>query len=148
VSACLEHDHRLLDALLLDVGGFVQTGDFQMAAEHFGHFRRQLATHIDAEETILFPVFERAGSCGCSGPTSVMRREHIEIRRLLDAVSDGLAARESGLVLLPRLEELSQLLESHNEKEERVLYPQMDASARASGEITDLVARVQAYLER
>jgi iron-sulfur cluster repair protein YtfE (RIC family) len=148
VSACLEHDHLLLDALLIDVGAFAQTGNFQMAAEHFGHFRRQLATHIDAEETILFPTFERAGSCSCSGPTTVMRREHIEIRRLLDAVSGGLAARESTLVLLPRLQELTQLLESHNQKEERMLYPLMDAGARARGEMTDLVARVQAYLER
>jgi iron-sulfur cluster repair protein YtfE (RIC family) len=116
--------------------------------QYFGHFLRQLATHIDAEETILFPAFERAGSGSCSGATSAMRREHAEIRRLMAAVSGGLVVGESALALSLLLQELTQLLESHNRKEEHVLYPQFDARAHESGEIADLVARVQACLTR
>jgi iron-sulfur cluster repair protein YtfE (RIC family) len=158
VSACLEHDHRVLDAIVADVEGFVQGRDLVVAAEYFALFRRRLEAHIDAEETLLFPFFERATSR--NGPTSVMRREHGDIRQVMSALSAALAGGEKSpsgpcgcscsakANPLALLDELKRVLESHNEKEERVLYPAIDANAAIGGELTELVGRVEACLER
>jgi iron-sulfur cluster repair protein YtfE (RIC family) len=144
VSACLEHDHRLLDAILTDVEAFVQDRALDVAAEYFSMFRGRLEAHIEAEEALLFPQFE--SGCSCHGPTSVMRREHAEIRRLLQALALALSRAEKNSEVPGQLAELTHLLDSHNVKEERVLYPEIDARLRTSGELNDLLIRLEAFL--
>jgi hemerythrin superfamily protein len=146
VSACLEHDHRNIDALLRDVEVFVQEGTLEVADQYFVLFRRRLEAHMDAEETILFPRFEEATRC--NGPTTVMRNEHAEMRDLVEVLSIGLSGREARIDPLNVLEEIEHVLASHNAKEERVLYPQIDRAAEAAGDLGDLVARLEAFLRR
>jgi iron-sulfur cluster repair protein YtfE (RIC family) len=146
VSSCLEHDHRVLDELVKNVDAFVQERDFENAAEFLKPFRARLETHIEAEETILFPLFEL--KTGCNGPTSVMRREHRDILRVMGALSVALAGCATVTDPQSLLAELRLALDSHNEKEERVLYPAIDGTATASGELDELVASVEAFLTR
>lgn len=93
------------------------------AANNFQEFKAGLEEHIVWEEEILFSSFETKFRLP-GGPTEVMRLEHREIRKYLDAVADKLARdgfdtadEESGLlaVLCP-----------HNQKEEGILYPMID----------------------
>lgn len=145
MSACLQHDHRVMDAILTDVGAFIKEGELPVAAQYFAHFRTRLSTHIELEETIVFPTYELV--TGCTGPTTVMRREHAEIRRLLDAVGRGLAGEGASAGPAALLDELARMLDGHDEKEECVIYPAVDANTGAH-ELGVLVRRIEAFIER
>lgn len=144
VSGCLGHDHRVLHAIVTDVGVFARQGDLRLAAECFAHFRARLATHIALEEELIFPLFEQA--TGVNGPTIVMRREHEMLTHLLDALTGALAAGDETIDPLTLLQELESVLAAHDAKEERVVYPAVDAGAGKAGELPELVARLQALL--
>jgi iron-sulfur cluster repair protein YtfE (RIC family) len=146
VSACCEDDHRAIDALLKDVEPFVAEQALAAAAQYFALFRRSLENHIEAEETVLFPFYELG--TGCNGPTTVMKREHAEMRSMMDFISGLLSGEEHQADVTSSLRELERLLASHNAKEERILYPAIDSVATTGGELAELVTRVQPFLER
>lgn len=143
VSACLAHDHRVLDAILTDVDTFTRKGELCVAAKYLAHFRARIATHMDLEEAILFPAYELA--TGCTGPSTVMRREHAEIRRLLEALGDSLAGGNAANAPF-LLDVLARFLDGHDEKEERVIYPAVDANVGAC-ELGVLVRRIETFIE-
>jgi iron-sulfur cluster repair protein YtfE (RIC family) len=141
VTACLADDHRLIDAILARLETFVRKRELTAAAEHFAVFQQRLETHIGVEETVLFPIFELAA--GSTGPTSVMRREHAELRNIVRALGATLSPAQASVDQTSLLRELSRLLGSHNQKEERVLYPQLDASVTEAGQRKALLARLE-----
>jgi iron-sulfur cluster repair protein YtfE (RIC family) len=126
LTECLEQDHRRLDGILTECKSLASAGSFVAAAERFAIFANGLSCHIDAEETVLFPrLLERAPSA--RGPVAVMRSEHEQIRKLLEAVRtafDGSTPSWRSIV-----GDLEALLVTHNMKEERVLYPMADVAA-------------------
>ncbi len=143
VSEFLGWDHDRLDGLLESVRGLLASGTPGEAAHRFAEFRTGLLRHIRLEEEVLFPAFERATGMSGSGPTTVMRAEHVEIRRILDLMSEGFVA--SGLTA-SRFEslrgDLVAVLGDHNGKEEQILYPMTDRSLPPSAR-KDLVDRLQ-----
>ena len=142
VTEYLETDHRRLDALLTNIAHLSQAASFPAAAARFAEFACGLNRHIDAEESILFPAFERmTGMAG--GPTVVMRMEHVEIRRGMDAVSQALAARDPARCAAA-IDALGDSLSSHNMKEEHILYPTTDRVAGSEAARDELVTRLQA----
>lgn len=130
-------DHERLDELFHQFQK-LKASDPARAKDNFADFKSGLEQHIVSEEEILFPSFEtRFGHVG--GPTAVMRWEHQEIRKYLEAISAKLAqgdweteAEELGLrsVLCP-----------HNHKEESILYPMIDQITRAD-ERKEIFARM------
>ncbi len=88
-------------------------------------FKSELERHIIWEEDILFPVFERKTGIKDGGPTSVMKMEHIQIKNHLQEIKKKLHAKK---IQDPCKEEvdLFKMLESHNQKEENILYPGID----------------------
>jgi hemerythrin-like domain-containing protein len=88
------------------------------------------------EEGVLFPAFE---SCtGMSGgPTEVMRMEHAQMRDLLQAMANAIAAGNQNRYL-GLSETLNMLMQQHNLKEENMLYPMSD---RVLGAERDSVIR-------
>ena len=88
-------------------------------------FKSELERHIIWEEDILFPVFERKTGIKDGGPTSVMRIEHIEIKKYLQEIKRKLHVKK---IQDPCKEEVAifKVLESHNQKEENILYPGID----------------------
>ena len=93
----LEADHREIDELL-EKGA---AGDIAALTA----FKKRLTAHMDAEEQILFPAL--AGT-PLATPFRMMTKEHDLLRELL--ADDDLQA-------------LPTCLGSHNNKEERVIYP-------------------------
>lgn len=130
-------DHERLDELFYQFQK-LKSADPVRAKNHFAEFKSGLEQHIVWEEEILFPSFEtKFGHLG--GPTAVMRWEHQEIRKYLDAISGKLAhedwrteSEELGLI---------SVLCPHNHKEESILYPMIDQVTRAE-ERKEIFARM------
>jgi iron-sulfur cluster repair protein YtfE (RIC family) len=123
VQAAFAEDHDRLDQLL-ETYRRLKRVDFARAREAFKEFKTGLQRHILWEERILFPLFEEKTGLRDQGPTVVMRAEHREIGRCLEALHDKVRARDAAS---EREEELLvRALFLHNEKEENVLYPALD----------------------
>lgn len=118
LAVALEDEHHRIDA------GIAQfLADPGAGAEPLLSAVSLLRRHIYLEEEFLFPPVRDAGM---QMPVFVMIREHVEIWRLLDEI-DTLAAGPVGSErLVAACRELLGLLESHNAKEEPVIYPHAD----------------------
>ena len=124
ISSFMSADHDRLDALMAQARA---ADDPPGAADSFAEFTTGLLTHIEWEEGILFPVFEERTGMSDAGPTAVMRMEHEQIRRLLDAGRVPSGRDEFARIAV----ELASLLAMHNRKEELILYPWMDRELTA-----------------
>lgn len=142
VSEFLGADHQRIDALFDAAERLVGQGDFASALERFREFRVGLERHMDVEEKILFPEFERLTAVP-PGPTAVMRSEHLQLRELLGEIEEALRG-EFTSEFIGAAGELREVLGDHNMKEERVLYPMTDRSLGAEGS-DELVRSMQAY---
>lgn len=141
VNEVLSWDHDRLDALDKAAFEALGNGDLATARALFAHFARGLDRHIRFEEEFLFPAVEaRAGFPEHSGPTAVMRAEHVEIRACLVGISGALAADGAGATQI-RSRMLS-VLGDHNVKEEQILYPLADRVLGRDG-ADALVAEIQ-----
>jgi hemerythrin-like domain-containing protein len=125
VSAMLEAHHRRLDDILEGVEIAIESGNASEARRQFALFRGGLDEHIRIEEELMFPSFE-AIMGRLRGPTAVMRGEHAAILAAADVV-DGLLV--DGRVADEAVADLMALLETHNGKEELVLYPTFERIA-------------------
>jgi hemerythrin-like domain-containing protein len=137
-------DHRRLDAALADAKRLLVAGEVAAARERFGVFREGLERHIEAEEQVLFPVFEELTGAANGGPTSVMRAEHTELRKLMAEVAGVLEMRVAEGLTTP-LAALTARIYAHNGKEERILYPMTDRLARAAGTLDELLRRLREF---
>jgi len=97
----------------------------ERAESIFLFFKSELERHIIWEEDILFPVFERKTGIKDAGPTLIMRMEHIQIKNHLQEIKRKFHAKK---IQDPCKEEVAlfKVLESHNQKEENILYPEID----------------------
>ena len=143
VTEYLQADHRRLDAILPEVNRLIDSGDFDTAGTRFAEFVCGLGWHIDAEENVLFPAFERFTGI-TMGPTVVMRLEHKEIRVLMDAFTTAIN-RHDAVSAGQAFHRLMEILSVHNRKEEHVLYPTTDKAAGSEQERDNLVNRIQAF---
>ena len=116
----LEHDHHRIDE------GFARFASSlpgpAVDREAFADAATALRHHIYIEEMFHFPVVRASG---LMGPILVMLREHGEIWDLLDrleaALDDGRDADAAEL-----WPQMASVLEAHNVKEERIVYPAGD----------------------
>ena len=137
VGQRLENDHRRIDegfarfsASLAGVAA--DRPAFDAAAEALRH-------HIYVEEVHHFPVVRASGLMAA---VLVMLREHGEIWDLLDAITEALDGGDhatAGLLWT----RLSAVLDQHNMKEERIIYPAGDDKlpAEVADAITDELER-------
>jgi regulator of cell morphogenesis and NO signaling len=134
------NDHERLDRLLAEFQSSKRS-NFARAAEAFRDFRTGLEHHMQWEEEVLFSAFETDEESRASGPTVVMRADHRKIekalRRLGDCVRDGRTDCDEDEA------NLLEVLQAHNFKEERVVYPMVDRMLGAS-EREALLQRIHA----
>jgi hemerythrin-like domain-containing protein len=137
-SEHLSAQHGRFDRLLVDVQAIVDRGDFPDARDRHAELARAVDQHLVLEETTLFPLYEEKLEV-MVGPTRALRREHGEIRRLIDETGVALANLDAAGFLVAQLG-LGRLLRVHAEREERLLYPVID---RLAGEDGELLARIE-----
>lgn len=68
LASILTHDHRRCDECLATLEGSVQGGRWAEAQGAGDLFARALRAHLQAEEQVLFPAFERATGQWGGGP--------------------------------------------------------------------------------
>lgn len=113
--------HRHCDEVFTEAESAVAEGNWALAKQKWQDFSGELEAHIQAEETILFPLFERATGM-TSGPTQVMRMEHEQMRMLAKELEQALGANKQE-EYLGLSETMIVLVQQHNMKEESMLYP-------------------------
>ena len=137
-------DHRRCDDLFVEVEQAVHASAWARAGAAFADFRHAVLQHFEAEETLLFPAFEeRTGMT--QGPTAVMRGEHAQMRELLDAARDALAAQDAD-AYSGEAETLLIMMQQHNMKEENMLYPMCDQRLADQTDtlLADMLAKIGA----
>jgi iron-sulfur cluster repair protein YtfE (RIC family) len=139
----LGSDHRACDDLFASAEAAAAQKNWDSARSLFGQFQAAMAHHLAMEEDVLFPAFEsRTGMS--SGPTQVMRMEHVQMRDLMQEMAKAVAAgnQDSYLGLS---ETLNMLMQQHNLKEENMLYPMSDRvlGADSASLIRDMEAVAQ-----
>ncbi len=143
-TRCLEIDHDRLDEIMLEVERAASGGQLPEAQARFTVFASGLVRHIEAEETVLFPMLE-THQPGAGGPISVMLTEHEQFRELLEEIAALFAARSDQWEAAVR--RLKEGLLAHNTKEERMLYPMSDEMARHERKVDELAVSLRAFLE-
>jgi hemerythrin-like domain-containing protein len=132
-------DHRDCDERWAEVESAVEGGDpaaIQASWESFDHAQRH---HLEMEEEVLFPAFEEATGM-TSGPTTVMRMEHEQMRGLLGQMASAMTGGDFQEVI-DLGDTLLMLIAQHNQKEEGMLYPMAERALASSWE--DLKARIE-----
>lgn len=146
ISGALTHDHRRLEDLRERAERALRAADNGEGSGMFAEFDQGLRDHIRVEEELLFRVLEqKAGLRRDFGPIAVMVAEHRAIEGLLDELARTFSgeadARNMGAV---PMDQLRATLETHDAKEEMVLYPMADRML-GEAERDSIVARLRAH---
>ena len=115
------HDHRTCDESWLAVENAADRADSAATDTAFTQFKTEMLHHFTMEESVLFPAFEEATGM-TQGPTTMMRMEHEQMRRLLSQMSGAVTAGDYGN-LTDLGDTLLMVIGQHNAKEEGMLYP-------------------------
>ena len=131
LATLLEREHHQIDG---GVEAFVAAKDGEDRTSELLGAIQALRRHIYLEEAMVFPSLRAAGMVA---PVFVMLREHGEIWRVLDELEAGVAAGAERGALLALCAQLAEGLDSHNMKEEQILYPRTDGvmTAEATAEL-------------
>ncbi len=122
LSDALEREHRDIDGGIEEYTTELDHGNTDPAP--LVRAMNGLRRHIYLEEEFLFPPLKAAG---LTMPIFVMVREHGELWDAMDTL-DGLLESDTGAESLQNAcREILSKLNSHNAKEEPVIYPQADA---------------------
>lgn len=133
----MESDHKQCDDIFAEFENSVVRKNMADAQSLFQKLKTAYETHFSREEDILFPEFDEQTGMNC-GPTTIMRKEHEQMRFYLATIENALA-EEDRTKILGLCETFNLLAQQHNSKEEQVLYVMCD---------TVLAAKTDTILER
>ena len=125
--------HKVLKEVFLQHQEALLDGNLVRAKERLAEFERRLLHHIWEEETLLLPVYERAGAIP-GGPPVLFTGEHKRMQELLAGFKQTLSSleqdpdsRKRGILwLLDRQATFKNLMEHHDQRETNILYPALD----------------------
>ncbi len=127
--------HRHCDDLFADAENAVSENNWTAASAAWEAFCRELESHLQREELVLFPAFEeQTGST--QGPTAVMRQEHIQMRALVQQMTTAVTAQDTE-EFLGGADTLQILISQHNMKEEQILYPMSDQAIQNTEQLVE-----------
>ncbi len=123
--------HGDLDDLMLQHQTALLDQDIARARDAFEEFSRTIRKHIEIEDRMLLPVYQSRAGEPEGGATELFTSEHRKVEKYIRQLSDELASIEQEAELpkarLIRLIEteaqLKNLLEHHDRREQRFLYP-------------------------
>jgi hemerythrin-like domain-containing protein len=122
LSAALEREHREIDAGVDAFRAGLARGE--ATAEPLLQALAALRRHIYLEEEFVFPPLRAAGMVP---PIFVMLREHGELWTTMDTLEGQLAQDPAGDAATATCQMLTVQLQTHNDKEEPIIYPEVDA---------------------
>ena len=125
IPSFMTAQHRHCDDSFIATESAVSASNWIQADSQWSIFTTDLESHLQQEETILFPAFEQATGM-MMGPTQVMRAEHAQMRQLVAEMTQALSAQNKDQ-FLGLSETLMILMQQHNMKEEQMLYPMTQA---------------------
>ncbi len=128
INSFMSGDHHRCNDLFAAAEHAAAHHAWDRASAIFASFNDAMQHHFSAEEEVLFPAFEMKSGM-VSGPTEVMRVEHGQMRALMAAAQQALAAKD-GDDFSGNAETLLIMMQQHNMKEEQVLYPMCDDHLR------------------
>ena len=137
LAQALEREHRQIDGGIEEYTKALNTGEGDPAP--LVRAMDGLRRHIYLEEEFLFPPLKEAGMMM---PIFVMLREHGELWDAMDALDALLAGETASDALQNACRELLAKLDSHNSKEEPIIYPQADVVLEAGAS-----ERLHAFLD-
>ncbi len=121
LASALEREHHEIDG---EIEAFIAGLDEgRLNPEPLTEALTALRRHIYLEEAILFPPIRDGGLVM---PIFVMVREHGELWRAMEALSELLEAGADAALLQRTCRALLAQLDQHNQKEEPVIYPHAD----------------------
>ncbi|MBX3091839.1 MAG: hemerythrin domain-containing protein [Cryobacterium sp.] len=130
VATALEAEHRDIDGGIEEYSEGLAHGDTEPAP--LLRAMRGLRRHIYLEEEILFPPLKTT----LPMPILVMLREHGDLWDAMDALDALLDSHADNGSLLSACRELLTKLDSHNSKEEPVIYSHADVALDAFASAT------------
>jgi DUF438 domain-containing protein len=130
IAETMTAHHRHCDDAFAAAENAVSAGNWAEATRAFSVFHQLMEGHFTGEETCLFPAFE-AETGHTQGPTQVMRMEHIQMRQLLVQLQASLTESQQAQYL-GASETLLIMMQQHNIKEEKILYPMCDHALASS----------------
>lgn len=139
IRSYLTSDHRLCDETLANLETAVSENKWDDATNLSDQFHKEMIRHFNCEETILFPAFEEASGM-TSGPTMVMRMEHVQMKEMLNQLLEAVANKNLDRVL-GISETLMIYIQQHNGKEEQMLYNMCDM--HLSSQVEAIVAQME-----
>jgi iron-sulfur cluster repair protein YtfE (RIC family) len=149
ISGFLGADHQRLTKLWEETKAAVAAEDFNVVHLRSAAFIAALRHHIRMEEQILFPAIEERTGARDFGPTFVMRQEHRQIEHALDKLGLLVTVAEQWTAI-QAIEgqpiDPTALFQSHDGKEESVLYPMADRLLGAD-EARKLIARMKTEVD-
>ena len=113
--------HRHCDESFIEAESAVATKDWPVATIAWQVFSDDFEHHLNQEEQVLFPAFEHATGM-TMGPTQVKRGEHVQMRQLVNQMTQSLS-QQAQATYLGLSETMMMLMQQHNMKEEQMLYP-------------------------
>lgn len=138
LAAALLREHHDIDRgieLFIGRSGDAAPGSISEWAAPLQGAMEALRRHIYLEEEIVFPPMRKGGMAMA---LMVMAREHGELWRAMDELDARLAAsgdsdnaEENRDSLIEMCRDMLSALDSHNSKEEPVIYPHIDAELDA-----------------
>lgn len=141
LSEALEAEHEVVDAGIKRFRDAVANGISQDSplSETLAETLTLLRRHIYVEEEFLFPPLREAGMIM---PILVMIKEHGEIWDLMDQLEQLATGSSTEAESLALTQQLLDLLDKHNQKEEPIIYPQVDLtlSSTATAELNDFLS--------
>jgi len=136
ITSFMTDDHRACDDVFVDFENMIAEQNWEELKNSWAVFSKKLLHHFEMEESVLFPAFESATGM-TSGPTSVMRSEHQQMRTLMQTTEQALASQDKdqcqGIA-----ETLMLMIQQHNMKEEQMLYPMTDQRTNAAEVIASM----------
>jgi hemerythrin-like domain-containing protein len=130
----LRHEHRLIEKMLNTLDQLVSGSEAELLSrasalqdclEFFIAFADQ--RHHAKEEDLLFPAMEAKGFSTDSGPTVVMRSEHVEGRALTAALKEAVSPLSDARRVRSLALQYTHFLREHIGKEDHCLFPMADA---------------------
>lgn len=134
IDQIMQHDHVRLDQLLEQSAQAVANGTWREAAHLLKTFRHGIVDgHMEVEENILFPAFERQEGGEDHPLTALLRKGHQDLRIFFEEMAEAIQDQDAE-TYDDLLSTVQTILKQHDVKEETELYPYLAAALADHGE--------------